>query len=370
MSAPGVRLAVIGGGSQIFEAAHAPAIADLGAEVVGLFDAAPARAAAVGGRFGWPVAADFDALLATGADAAVVCVPHPLHAGFVTACATAGLDVLVEKPLAGTLGEIDDIIRAAEASGVLVAVLQQHRLRDEVVAARAMLTSGELGRIHRAVLTASYPKRSNYYTDTAWRGTWAGEGGGVLLNQGLHDIDLLQHLLGMPERVWSTQGTALHPIEAEDTADVVLTWPDGATGSVHVTSAAALEENRLEIFGSAGDIRITGRGLEVRPHGEDFAAFAATPGGHLDLFPRGEWELRVAPGHGTHRDVYADFFAAREHGGAPVTPAADARGAVEIIAAAAISHDIGTAVALPVDPARQDALLQRRIEEAAHERVG
>src|SRR5699024_2863922 len=128
----------------------------------------------------------------------------------------------------------------------------------EVRAARRLLDEGALGTVHRAVLETSYPKRSNYFSDKPWRGTWRGEGGGTLLNQGLHDVDLLQHLLGTPQHVFAALRTRVHPIQAEDTADVLWEWADGSTASIHVTSAAALLDNRVEVFGSAADLRITG----------------------------------------------------------------------------------------------------------------
>ena len=114
-----------------------------------------------------------------------------------------------------------------------------------MVEAARLIREGELGRIHRAEVIASYPKRAVYYADTPWRGTWLGEGGGVLLNQGLHDIDLLVHLLGRPARVAASLRTIVQPIEAEDAADLLLEWEGGATASVHVTSAAPPDADRL-----------------------------------------------------------------------------------------------------------------------------
>lgn len=358
------RVVVIAAGSHIFRAAHIPAIAEAGVHVAGVYDADEQRAAEVAAEHGWEASADLDALLAVPADAAVVCAPHPLHADLVRRCLAAGRAVLVEKPLAPRLSDIDRIIAASADAGVPVAVVHQHRLRDEVAVARRMLRDGELGRIHRALVVASYPKRSVYYTDTPWRGTWHGEGGGVLLNQGLHDIDLLVHMLGLPSRVAASLRTVAHPIETEDTADLLLEWDRGFTASVHITSAAALGENRLEVHGSAKSVRISSRGLEVRVARDDFDAFAAAPGGHFDAFPVEDWRLVVESGRGSHADVYADLVAALADRRAPYTTAADARDAVEVICAATIASDDGGWIALPVDPSRADAILDSRIDGA------
>ncbi len=357
-----VRAVVVAAGAHIFTAAHVPAIAATGVDVVGVFDADAARAASVGAANGWPVAGSVEELLSIDADVAIVCAPHPLHAGLVERCLEAGLDVLVEKPVAGRLSEIDDIVAAAARAGRRVAVVHQHRLREEVIEAHRLIAAGELGRIHRAVVTASYPKRSVYYTDTAWRGTWHGEGGGVLLNQGVHDLDLLVHLLGRPARVAAVLRTAVHPIEAEDTADLLVQWHDGATATVHITSAAAGVPARLEVFGSAGALRLSAAGLERRTAAEDFDRFAAQPGGHFDALPVSDRRLTVAHGGGTHADVYADAFAAWRRGADPAVPAIAARDAVELIAAAVLADERRAWIELPVDPAAYDAVLDARID--------
>jgi len=356
-----LRLVVIAAGSHIFQAAHVPAILATGAEVVGVFDADRSRAAEVAARHGWPVAAGLDELLALEADAAVICAPHPLHADLVGRCLDAGLWVLVEKPLAARLCEIDALTAAVEASGRQVAVLHQHRLRAEVVEARRMVAAGELGGIHRAVVTASYPKRASYYLDTPWRGTWRGEGGGVLLNQGLHDVDVLVHLLGRPDAVTASLRTLVQPIETEDTADVLLEWADGASATVHITSAAALDGNRLEVFGSRGSLRLSPTGLEVRSVDTDFRDFAATAGGHFDPYDVSDWRIATPHGGGTHAEVYSDFAEAWARRREPHTTARAARDAVEVIAAAALSSARRATVTLPVDPAEYDAFLDARI---------
>lgn len=365
----GLRLVVIAAGSHIFRAAHVPAILATGASVVGVFDADPTRAASVAADHGWPVAASLDELLAIEADAAVICAPHPLHADLVCRALAVGLSVLVEKPLAARLSEIDALVAASAAAGTQVAVVQQHRMRAEVIEARRMIVEGELGRIHRAVVTSSYPKRASYYLDTPWRGTWEGEGGGVLLNQGLHDVDVLVHLLGRPSRVIASMRTLVLPIETEDTADVLLEWADGATGSVHVTSAARLDGNGIEVFGSRGSLRLSERGLDVRTAELDFVEFAATPGGHFDAYPVSNWRLAVPNGGGTHADVYAEFASAWADDAEPLISARSARDAVEIIAAAALSSARGSAVALPVDAAEYDAFLDARIATAPGRRT-
>lgn len=358
------RAVVIAAGSHIFQAAHLPALDETGIEVVAAFDVNAERVRPLAETRGWRLANDLDELLTAEAEVAIVCAPHPLHADIVIRCLDAGFHVVVEKPIAVRLGEIDEIAAAEERTGRRVAVVHQHRLRDETIAARTLLADGALGRIHRVIASGSFPKRSAYYTDTPWRGTWSGEGGGVLLNQGLHTVDLLVHLLGAPAHVAATLRTVVHPIEAEDTADVTIAWPSGAVGALHITSAAAVDDERIEIYGSAGALRLDRDGLTVRI-GADADTFASTPGGHFDLFEVPSWRLHTPHGGGTHAQVYRDFVRAIADGDAPVTTVTDARNAVELIAAASIASASWNWVKLPLAASVWDRELDSRIRASA-----
>ncbi|MGO2110787.1 MAG: Gfo/Idh/MocA family protein [Pseudoclavibacter sp.] len=354
------RAVVVAAGSHIFQAAHLPGLDEAGIEVVAAFDVDENRVRPLAEARGWRLAHDLDDLLGTEAELAIVCAPHPLHADIVIRCLDAGYHVVVEKPIAVRLGEIDDIAAAQTRTGLVVAVVHQHRLRAETIAARAIVGEGAIGRIHRVIASGSFPKRSTYYTDTPWRGTWRGEGGGVLLNQGLHTVDLLVHLLGEPARVAASLRTAVHPIETEDTADVTIAWPSGAVGTLHITSAAAVDDERIEIYGSAGALRLDGDGLAVRI-GADADEFARAPGGHFDAFEVPAWRPHTSHGGGSHTDVYRDLLCAIGNGGAPITTVDDARHAVEVIAAASIASASGNWVPLPLAASMWDRELDTRI---------
>lgn len=360
-----LRAVVVAAGSHIFQAAHLPALDEVGIEVVAAFDVAAEAVRPLAESRGWYLARDLDDLLATEADLAIVCAPHPLHADIVTRCLAAGFDVVVEKPVAVRLTDIDAIAAAQERTGKSVAVVHQHRLRHETVAARRLIANDDLGRIHRVVATGSFPKRSAYYADTPWRGTWRGEGGGVLLNQGLHTVDLLVHLLGAPSRVASSLRTVVHPIETEDTADVMIAWPSGAVGSLHITSAAALDDDRIEIFGSRGALRLDATGLHVRLGGEDADAFAHAPGGHFDVFEVPAWRFHTPHGAGSHTEVYRDVASTLGERAEPFCPVVDARTSVEVIAAATIASSARTWVELPLDAHAWDRELDARIDASA-----
>src|SRR5947209_6547576 len=129
-------------------------------------------------------------------DVAVLLIPHPLHAPVAIDCLEAGCHVLVEKPAAISVGELDRMIEAAEVNDRLLATCLQHRTRPEVVRARDMILSGALGVMQRVSVTGIWPRFSRYYEASQWRGTWIGEGGGATINQGIHQLDVLCFLLG------------------------------------------------------------------------------------------------------------------------------------------------------------------------------
>src|SRR2546423_1532126 len=180
------RLVVIGAGANVW-GMHRPGVDAIGAQVVATYDTDPGKGAST---------STVDELLAHEADVAVILTPHPTHADLTVRCLRAGLHVLVEKPLAVTPSEADRM--CAEAKDRLLAVAFQQRTRTEVVRARELLRNGELGELHRVDLVASWPRRSSYFATAPWRGTWRGEGGGILINQGQHDLGGLCHLVGPP----------------------------------------------------------------------------------------------------------------------------------------------------------------------------
>jgi predicted dehydrogenase len=351
-----LHVVVVGAGAHIFGAAHAPALGRAGVEVVGVHDADTELARHVAAEHGWTAYDELDALLAVPADAAVITAPHPFHTELALACLDAGLNVLVEKPVAVSVDEADEVVAEAEARGLVVAVALQHRLRREVAEAKRLIDAGSIGELHRAEVAAYYPKRSVYYTASAWRGTWAGEGGGVVLNQGQHDLDLLVHLAGRPSRVFARLSTRVQPTETEDTAEALVEWPGGASGSIHISSAALDEPQRIELIGTAGVLRILPGELQVVENDVDVREFAATEGDPFDR-PATKTRAPVEGGGGTHEALYRDFAEALRTGRPPVAPVADAVAALELTNAMTLSSQSGQPVDLPLDRDAYRALL-------------
>ncbi len=208
-----LRYVILGAGAAIYDA-HAAAIEAVGGRIVAVYNRTPERGKARVVSIGCLYYDDYGAMLATEKpDVAVIITAHPQHAAMALDCLAAGCHVLVEKPMAVHVGEADAMIAAAAQAGRLLAVCFQHRFRPEITAAHTIIQRGQLGAIQRIEMVAPWPRTAVYYAGSSWRATWTGEGGGVLLNQAAHDLDLLCYLVGMPARVMAWTRTRLHAIE-------------------------------------------------------------------------------------------------------------------------------------------------------------
>jgi predicted dehydrogenase len=305
---------------------------------------------------GCPSFVDRRELLALVPDVVVVCTPHPSHPGLTIEALDAGAHVLVEKPLAVEAREADEMIGAADRAGRLLGVCFQQRFRPVIVAAHGLIANGELGELLRVSVVDPLYRPWSYYRSAGWRGTWDGEGGGVLMNQAPHTLDLLCYLAGPPAAVWGASRRLLQPIEAEDTATAVLEYPNGAVGSVAVSTIEPGEQ-RIELVGDRGRIEIVGETLvfeRFEPPLSDHRPACTDMFGEPALV-RGDVEL--PPGRGDHVDVHRDFADAIRIGRAPHVSARDAIWSLEVANAIVLSSHTGRAVPLPVDRAAYAALL-------------
>jgi predicted dehydrogenase len=354
-----MRVVIAGAGAQVL-AFHEPALAAVGARVVGVHDVRREAAARVAERHGCPPAGDLDALLALAADVAVVLAPHPFHAEIVSACLGAGLHVLTEKPLAVTPREADGMIAAASRAGRLLGVAFQQRTRLEIAAARRF----GVGELLHASLYASWPRRTGYFEIAPWRGTWRGEGGGVLLNQGQHDLDLLCLLAGRPSEVVARTAARLHPIQTEDTATALLSWPGGATGTLHISTAEYGEPQRIELIGTRGRVVVRRGSIETRRDTVDFREYAAQHDANPFAPPEiAEADVTRLDGAGTHAELYRNLAAAIAGREPLIADGASAREPLELAAALLMSG--GAPVRLPVDRDAYDAFLAERVSSSS-----
>lgn len=231
--------AVIGCGD--VSAVHLEAVAKLnGATLVAVCDPDPQRLASAMAAWGVPGYADHLALIeAARPDVVHICTPHDQHAAVAAECLERGVNVIVEKPLAHTLAEGRRLVEAASAGRAKIAVCFQNRYNATSQAMHALLSSGELGAVTGASATVMWQRSAEYYRDRPWRGTWAGGGGGLLMNQAIHTVDLLQWLVGDVVAVTGSASTRFlgGTIEVEDTAEFVAEHAGGARSAFYATLA-------------------------------------------------------------------------------------------------------------------------------------
>ena len=236
--------------------------ADLGARLVGVGHYNPARYEDISERFGAP-ASSYDELLADPAvDAVCICTPSGHHAQQAIAAASSGKHVLVEKPMALSLADADAMIAACRENGVQLGVCLQRRAEPLFRRVHDAIHGGDLGEITLGVVTMPYFRDEPYYAQAEWRGTWAMDGGGVLMNQGIHIVDLLLWFLGDPVEVHAFADSRHRSVEIEDTAGAVLRFANGTVATI--TATVATEPgfpHRLEVYGTNGGIQIEGESV-------------------------------------------------------------------------------------------------------------
>jgi predicted dehydrogenase len=220
---------------------HAKAIAGLeGAEVVAVADVVPELAQELAGEYGCAHFSGLEEMLAgVDLDAVCVCTPSGMHADGATTALEAGKHVVIEKPVDVTLGAADRLIGVQRATSGRVAVVSQHRFDAATQAVQGALARGEFGRLTSGSADVRWWRSQSYYDSGGWRGTWELDGGGVLINQAIHSIDLLQGLMGRVVEVTAYTGLIAHErIEVEDTAVAILKFANGALGTIVATTAA------------------------------------------------------------------------------------------------------------------------------------
>lgn len=228
-----IRTALVGCGK--VGRTHAAALATLPeSEFVAVCDASPERAAAFADSFGVHGFSDLGSMLqAKQIQALCVATPHPLHAPAVITAADYGVACLVEKPLAATLSDCDAMLVATAKAGVQLGVISQRRLYEPVQRMKRAIDEGKIGKPVLGVFQMYSWRDEAYYASDPWRGKWSTEGGGVLVNQSPHQLDLLQWMMGPIAEITGYWANLNHPyIEVEDTAVACIRFASGGLGTV------------------------------------------------------------------------------------------------------------------------------------------
>ena len=235
---------------------------DLGARLVAVAHYDPDRFAEIGDRFGVPCVSQEEMRADPAVDVVCVCTPSGQHAGQAIAAARAGKHGLVEKPMALSLADADAMIAARKRAGVQLGVALQRRVTSPFQRIHRAIEAGDLGELTLGVVTIPYHRPQAYFDQADWRGTWALDGGGVLMNQGIHLVDLLVWYMGDPVEVQARACTLHRGIEVEDTLAATLRFGSGALATITATTTAAPGfPHRVEIYGTGGGIQVEGESV-------------------------------------------------------------------------------------------------------------
>jgi UDP-N-acetyl-2-amino-2-deoxyglucuronate dehydrogenase len=317
-----VNVGVIGAGN--ISDTHARAAVAAGLRIAGVYGENQEKARQLADRHGASAFTTLDALLAhQPLDLVLIGSPSGRHADHAIAAARTGCHVLVEKPLDISTARVDQLIEEATRARVTVGVFFQDRLKPEIVEMKRRIDAGEIGVPLLATGEVKWFRPREYYSSSRWRGTWALDGGGALMNQGIHTVDLMLYLLGPVAAVSGLTATRFHTIEAEDTATALLEFVNGAQGTIDVTTAAASgSPRRLRIAGSEGSLLLEGDRLIETTDGPTapppMLENAASP---------------VVTDVSNHQRIIVDFIDAIHRRRAPVCDAVEGRRSVAVVEA-------------------------------------
>jgi UDP-N-acetyl-2-amino-2-deoxyglucuronate dehydrogenase len=257
---PEIGFAILGAG--MIAEYHAQAIAanrENGARLVAIGHYDPQHFGKIERRFGVPCQAESDLLANPQVDVLCICTPSGQHAEQAIAAAQAGKHMLVEKPMATRLADAEAMIAACQQNQVTLGVAFQSRTRPVFQRIHTAIQSGELGELTLGLVNLPYYRPQSYYDQADWRGTWKLDGGGVLMNQGIHQVDLLAWYMGDPISVTGHALTLHRQIEVEDTLCASLRFANGALAAINATTTAAPGfPPRLEMYGTRGGVQMEG----------------------------------------------------------------------------------------------------------------
>lgn len=355
-----VRFGIVGAGK--VGRLHAAALGRIpGARLVAVTGRGEARAGALAGDHGARFDPSLETMIDRGdVDAVIVCTPHPLHAAQAMTAARAGLHVVVEKPMALTAGDCESMIAAAADNGVVLSVISQRRWYAPVRRVKDAIDEGRLGVPGLASVEVLGWRGPDYYAMDAWRGTAAGEGGGVLVNQAVHQVDLALWFLGAAVEVDGWTANVNHPgLDVEDTAVAIVRFASGALATIVASNSQRPGlYARIHIHGQSG----ASVGVET-DSGSSFVAGLTLPNlprndlwtipgeeaGPVGWLAADRAALAAVDIESHHHELQLrDVMAAIRDGRPPAVTGEDGRRSVELFAAIYRAAESGQRVHLPV----------------------
>ncbi len=296
-------------------------------------------------------------------DAVIIATPHYWHSPLTIRAARAGLHVMCEKPMASTVGPATAAIEECRNCGVVLAGMLQHRTRPIMMRIKQLVESGEIGEVFRvSMICSTWFRTQAYYDSGAWRGTWDGEGGGVLINQAPHHLDLFTWIAGLPKRVVGLLGTRTHKIEVEDTGNFLCDYGDGKVGYIYATTTELPGMEQFMVCGDKATVVAEHHTLKIGRLAYPIKEFTMGSGTALadeKIKNTAEWEETDYSTNkgGTHIQVIRQFAAHLLRGEPLVADGEQSIRELELSNAMYVAGYKNKAVDLPVDPVEIDRLV-------------
>ncbi|VEF49597.1 oxidoreductase [Bacillus freudenreichii] len=261
-------------------------------------------------------------------DIVCICTPSGLHAPIAEQVAAAKKHIVLEKPIAMTIEETNRIIQAAEGNNVKLAIVHPNRFRPVVQELRSIIDNGDLGKISHASCVVNWNRNQEYYDQAPWRGTKEHDGG-VLMNQAIHNLDLLLWFMGVPKEVFSMEATRLRNIEAEDVSTGVIRFESGALATVQASTTVYPQnfEESITIFGEKGTVKIGGANALYFEHIQIEGYTEETIKTLKDKIKSDPWGI---PGH---ERIISDMVQAIKENRRPAVTGTDGKNALELVLA-------------------------------------
>lgn len=334
-----LRFGIVGCG--VIGPYHAQAITSLpDAELVAVADLIPERAQKLAEKFQVTPYGDFQEMLAREQlDVVDICTPSGLHREHASQAMRSRRHVIVEKPMEISSAAIAEMLRVQQETGVKLAVISQHRFDPATRQVYDLVEEQAFGRLVLGNAAVPWWRSQAYYDSGEWRGTWELDGGGVLMNQSIHSIDLLQWLMGPVRSVYAYTDTLVHRMETEDVAVAVLRFANGALGTISATTGAYPGvSTRIEIYGDKGSAVIEDDRLSylhlARDDQEEVGPYGVASGQHVHSTATADMSAAQDPAalsFRSHALQIADVIRAIREDGTPLLDGYAARHPVEII---------------------------------------
>jgi len=344
-----------------------------GASVEAVCDINPERLKRAGERY--PTVKlynNMDSMLSSGEiDAVLIATPHYDHPPLAIKALQKGFHVLIEKPAGVYTKQVREMNLEAEKSGKVFGIMYNQRTNPMYQKVRELIQSGELGDLKRINWIIDWYRPQSYYDSGGWRATWAGEGGGVLLNQDPHQLDLWQWICGMPKRVRAFCSFGkYHTIEVEDEVTAYVEYENGATGVFITSTAMTPETNRLEVLGDRGKIVIENDSMAFYRLRVPERQFNREYTGGFGKPECWKCEIPIDPGFGgQHKEITQNFVDAIMKGKKLLAPGIEGIHGLQLSNAMHLSSWINDWVELPIDEDLFYEKLKERIDTSTYRKM-